>query len=190
MLRLLIVPLTRPLILDFIDFIKDEVSTILSKSLGENVEVLIWPSVENPPMKCFDWDRRQYLGSCIIEWLHSLFHEYTEEYIVVGIGYLDGYEPGLNFIFGEALPSLKICIVFTKRLNPTFYSLKYDYNLYLQRIVKEVIHELGHVLGLNHCTNRRCVMSFSNTIYDVDEKSAYFCDKCIAKIKSYISSTK
>ncbi|WP_236953667.1 hypothetical protein [Methanocaldococcus bathoardescens] len=54
----------------------------------------------------------------------------------------------------------------------------------------EFIHEISHVLGLMHCKNKRCVMSFSNSIIDVDLKDWKYCEKCLKKLKDrdiYIS---
>jgi archaemetzincin len=51
-------------------------------------------------------------------------------------------------------------------------------------VEKETLHELGHILGLEHCPNPRCVMSFSNSIYDVDRKEARFCEMCKKKLVS------
>jgi predicted Zn-dependent protease len=36
------------------------------------------------------------------------------------------------------------------------------------------IHELGHLLGLNHCDDLSCIMATNNDDYD----SGNFCKKC------------
>lgn len=84
----------------------------------------------------------------------------------------DIYHPGYNFLFGLALPKSKKAVVSLYRLRSD------DFCLELERIIKESIHELGHILGLNHCWTPRCVMNFSNTIWEVDEKNTRFCNKC------------
>ncbi|MEO0185151.1 MAG: matrixin family metalloprotease [candidate division WOR-3 bacterium] len=45
-------------------------------------------------------------------------------------------------------------------------------------MAKEVVHEVGHLMGLDHCSIPTCVMHFSNTIEDTDKKNVCFCDKC------------
>lgn len=89
----------------------------------------------------------------------------------------DGYVPGLNFVFGLAIPGLKVATVFLQRLR-----LWTDRANYIRRVVKEVLHELGHVLGLEHCKNGLCVMSFSNSVLDVDRKLPKFCGRCARKL--------
>ena len=50
----------------------------------------------------------------------------------------------------------------------------------LERLEKVALHEIGHNLGLNHCTNNKeCMMSAANgTIQQVDNEKVWFCEKC------------
>lgn len=45
--------------------------------------------------------------------------------------------------------------------------------------MKEAVHELGHTFGLVHCIDPKCVMFFSNSLADTDNKNTKFCKKCI-----------
>jgi len=80
--------------------------------------------------------------------------------------------PGLNFVFGVAEGDY--ALVFTARLLG---------ELLVTRILKEVIHEVGHTLGLGHCENPSCVMHFSNTLMDTDRKGPGFCPRCMVKVR-------
>jgi archaemetzincin len=93
---------------------------------------------------------------------------------------LDLFVPQLNFIFGVAQANGN-ALVALPRLRPSFYGLTDNPALYLQRVNKEAVHELGHVLGLDHCTNY-CVMRFSNTLADTDEKPDAYCPTCRARL--------
>jgi len=55
--------------------------------------------------------------------------------------------------------------------------------LFFERTFKELNHELGHTFGLLHCNSPRCVMNFSNSVLEVDQKSRFFCEKCQKKLK-------
>jgi archaemetzincin len=80
----------------------------------------------------------------------------------------DLYVAGMNFVFGVAHPG-KGAVLSTARLTT------------IELIVKEAIHELGHVLGLTHCTNE-CVMQFSNSLAEAEAKPATLCGRCRARI--------
>jgi archaemetzincin len=48
----------------------------------------------------------------------------------------------------------------------------------LERLTKEVIHELGHTFGLIHCHIPACVMTSSTYVEDIDQKSEHLCSRC------------
>jgi archaemetzincin len=95
----------------------------------------------------------------------------------------DAYSENLNFVFGEA-SSLggQVAAIYLARLRPEFYNHISDQQIFNDRIVKEAIHELGHTFGLIHCNNKKCVMHFSNSLYDTDFKNKSFCENCKNKL--------
>jgi predicted Zn-dependent protease len=89
----------------------------------------------------------------------------------------------LIFLFGETHLKHRSCIVSTLTLREKFYNRKDVEDIHYQRILKELIHEIGHlILGPNHCVDDSCVMKFSNNIEEVDKKSSYFCEICNQKL--------
>ena len=91
----------------------------------------------------------------------------------------DLYVPHLNFVFGEASPQKSLAAVSITRLKTEFYGEKRNDDLFRQRVAKEAIHELGHLFRLGHCSNKTCVMHFSNSLADTDYKSTSFCQNCL-----------
>ncbi|OYT39442.1 MAG: peptidase M54 [Desulfurococcales archaeon ex4484_58] len=183
MIKVLVVKLTRPYIEDYIEHWIDDFKDSLKK-VGLNIEVLLWPETIRVPMKCFDWSRNQYFAPCILSFIKEQFKELINEYHIIGVGYIDAYDRGLNFVFGEADPYNRVAVVFTVRLDPRFYDEGRNYNLYVERVSKEIVHEFGHLLGLRHCNVRKCVMSFSNNVYEVDLKTRFFCNNCRRKLNA------
>ncbi|WP_022854833.1 archaemetzincin family Zn-dependent metalloprotease [Thermodesulfobacterium thermophilum] len=132
--------------------------------------------------------RNQYISSKIID-LFSKYKKNLKEKWVVLVD-VDLYTHGLNFVFGEADPKRGIAVVSHARLNPEFYGLAFDEKIFTERLIKEVSHELGHLFYLPHCFHANCVMSFSNTIADVDKKSKSFCFVCESFLKTYLCMEK
>jgi len=118
--------------------------------------------------------------------LNQLNKEYKGNPLLRIIAILDedAYIENFNFIFGLARNTWG-GIVFTKRLRPEFYGMPHHKRLFIVRVIKEVIHELGHSYGLTHCPSRKCVMRYSNTVWEVDEKTTYFCPSCRLKLETH-----
>ncbi|MFX1370970.1 MAG: hypothetical protein ACFFCE_03860 [Promethearchaeota archaeon] len=84
------------------------------------------------------------------------------------------------FLFGEANLKHRCCIVSSLKLKEQFYNRLENRVLLEERIIKEIIHEIGHlILGPNHCNNPSCVMKFSTDIDEIDRKEKELCEKCM-----------
>jgi len=95
---------------------------------------------------------------------------------LLGVTDLDLYEPGMNFVFGNALFPGRAAIISTCRLkDTTSYG---GAELLPVRVVKESVHELGHTLSLAHCKDPSCVMYFSSSLRDTDRKGEDYCRSC------------
>ncbi len=141
-------------------------------------EVMIHPENLPIPEGSYIESRQQYRARPFLRVLGDIVHHPNH---ALGLVDLDLFVPELNFIFGSAQFGGN-AIVALPRLRQSFYSLPDDDDLFFQRTVKEVFHELGHVMGLHHCTNH-CVMQFSNSLIDTDNKPANYCPACFLQLQ-------
>lgn len=157
-----------------------ELATSLEEELGVAAEVV--PGIE-VPTEAYNSRRDQYFSTRILDMLHEMGP--GGRTYLLGVTELDLYVPALNYVFGEALPLRNVAIISLHRLREEFYRRDADRPTLVERMIKEAVHELGHVWGMRHCPNPRCVMFFSNSLEDTDRKSARFCPRCRAVIERH-----
>ena len=166
---------------DIIHNIRKQLSEIFPKTV-----FVIVDSEMPTPKDAHNSRRNQFHSSFIL----AKSHQYAEKVVadrVLGITNVDLYVPRLNFVFGEAECPGKTAIISLHRLKPDFYGHPLDPVLFVQRSVKEAVHEIGHTLGLGHCHDSSCVMFFSNSILDTDRKKLTFCERCYSLVVKYLS---
>jgi archaemetzincin len=100
----------------------------------------------------------------------------------------DLFIPVLTFVFGHAQLGGRAAVVSLARLRQEFYRLPPDREIFLERAVKEALHESGHLFGLVHCADRTCAMSLSTGVRQIDGKSASFCGPCTARARRQVNS--
>ena len=145
---------------DFFSSIKD----IIEKKIGHEVRRA---GSFDIPEDAYDAMRKQYHALKIIETIAQRHR--PDSGFNLCLVQDDIFVDRMNFIFGLADMRIKTAVVSTCRLNGTHL---------IDRLVKEIVHELGHLMGLGHCTDLQCVMHFSNTLSDTDKKTADLCSTC------------
>jgi len=127
------------------------------------------------------YDAEQLLRGIEARWL-SHWEELGKCVKVLGVSEADLFVPGMNYVFGLASLGGRSGVVSTARLRTEFYGERKSEARLKERLVKEVLHEFGHLFGLKHCEDGKCVMSFSNSVAEVDEKEGRLCAKCRERI--------
>lgn len=124
-----------------------------------------------PPEACNQL-RAQYRVESLLETTRQ-----TTTGRVLGVADLDLYAKGFNYVFGMADRRSRAAVISVARLRASADEARFQ-----ARMLKEAVHELGHTLGLTHCSHASCVMHFSNTLADTDRKGADFCAVCRARL--------
>jgi len=127
----------------------------------------------------YNSNRSQFNADKILDNLKEIKHSENER--VIAIIPNDSYSEGLNFIFSS--PDLKngniIISVYRLRFSSgkIIYFLDWDDPLLLDRTLKTLYRSLGFTMGFGNSKDRKCIMAFSNSLIELDNKGMNFCDK-------------
>lgn len=140
-------------------------------------EIFIASEVVPVPEEAYSRTRKQYRSNTILDAIREFAEEERCDR-VLGVADVDLFNPGMNFVFGQAECPGRVALISTFRLRPEFYKRTSNVRITIDRATKEAVHEIGHTLGLKHCPNPFCAMHFSNSVFETDRKQSFFCDKC------------
>jgi archaemetzincin len=177
-----------PLAIDEED--KKSIFNPLASHLALIFDASITITTDPPPLDrshpSFDEQRNQLNSDKLLRWLATTIVNNTKSYdpriILLGICNFDAYSSGLNFVFGQASLTGGAAVIYLPRLRQEFYGIGADRSIFIERVLKESTHEVGHAFGLDHCPKRSCVMYFSNSLADTDRKAKDFCKICRNKL--------
>jgi archaemetzincin len=127
------------------------------------------------PEHCLILPRRQYNSTMLIGHLVEN-HLPKDALAMAGITSEDLFSKGLNFVFGEGSLVEPVGVYSLHRFGN-------DWPLFLERGLKLVTHELGHVLGLEHCIWYKCVMSGANSLAEGDRYPMHACPIDLRKLE-------
>jgi archaemetzincin len=162
------------------------------------------------PSELFNYDKKKYDGKKVLKFTADNITLKEVKNINIGIFDRDMFSGNLDYTFGLASVFPKIGIVSTIRLHPHFNEEYFsrgfrkrksgkfplfvkrlsirEKNIYYERILKEISHVIGHTLELGHCDNKRCIMSPSDNVMDIDQKDIIFCDRCRNLIQTSLTA--
>jgi archaemetzincin len=173
--------------------ILDDISLVVSEILPlfrfEKQKTRINQPILHIPEYLFDNARHQYRSNRLLLWLEKTLRPSNDTKLLALCNF-DAYFGNYTFCFGEAIIGGCVAAVYLQRLLP--HSTVDDDNrlraLFQNRLIKEIVHELGHTFGLQHCAHNLCVMYKSKSINDTDNKNGKFCEICSNTLGLHLKS--
>jgi archaemetzincin len=119
------------------------------------------------------------------------------ELLCVAVTMADIYpDESWNFVYGEALPNEGVGVYSFARLDPLFFSSSQNFHtislteehrvIIFRRCLKILLHEIGHLFGLEHCIYYSCLMNGANHEKEMDREPLYLCPVCLRKLYSIL----
>jgi len=109
-----------------------------------------------------------------------------DAYCLIAVTLEDLYPGDVDhaYVFGYARLRARVGVFSFARYHPDFFgeSFAVDRQVVLQRALKVMSHELGHMFGLEHCTHLRCIMNGANHLSEVDRAPLDPCPVCLRKL--------
>ena len=158
------------------------VLTAVEEALGAafRLQVRRLPALDEPA-RAFAPERAQWSSTAFLEVLLALVPRGATR--LLGVTERDLFVPVLSFVYGQAQLGGKVAVVSLARLRPEFHGLPRSPEALARRAAAEAVHEVGHTFGLVHCPDRRCPMSLSVDIPDLDGKGTTPCPACRVMIE-------
>jgi archaemetzincin len=154
------------------------------------VEVVVLPEIEMPPGSFINVKSPRYRADSIIAWLRD--HKAADIDHVIGVTHhdisttkrnADGTvkDPAYKYqdwgVFGLGYRPGESCVVSSFRLKHSGEAV------YLDRLQKVAVHEIGHNQGLGHCSSIDCVMQdAAESISTIDGVELNLCEACSAYV--------
>lgn len=165
-------------LLSQIDFqIIEALSKSLEKTFYRPIEIKLEPgSLEY----AYDTARKQYKSPLILSRLRRMKKSTGDK--IMAVTDVDLYSPGYDFVYGEADVRAGVATLSINRLVTEGRDIPPDLSLIIERIIREATHEIGHLFGLGHCCDQKCVMRTCTCLSEVDEAQGGLCSECYKKL--------
>ncbi|CAB5114655.1 hypothetical protein D3OALGB2SA_2602 [Olavius algarvensis associated proteobacterium Delta 3] len=140
------------------------------------------------PEAAFDSLRLQYDAGRVLDIFES--RDFGDVRKVVAVLDIDLFVPIFTHVFGEARQGGNVALVSLYRLGKHPNGSTPASPLLHERTAKVSLHELGHLFGLFHCEDDRCLMHFSGGLEALDRLPLHFCRYCLRYFNEAVANGK
>ncbi len=166
--EILLVPIGRVLV-----EILEEIAVALRKAYQFHVRI---GRSEEPDNEMYSDERRQHKASSLL----NLLAGRRRDSLVAVLGVVEGdmFAGDKSFVFGINLSGQRVGVIALARLREEFYKKRGQRELFLRRAVTEAICQVGLAAGIPSCSQKKCVLLPTSTLWRMDEKGQSFCELC------------
>ncbi len=166
--EILLVPIGRVLV-----EILEEIAVALRKAYRFHVRI---GRSEEPDNEMYSDQRRQYNAASLLNLLAGRRRDNLAA--VLGVVEGDMFAGDKSFVFGINLSGQRTGVIALARLRDEFYKKRSQRELFLRRAVTEAICQVGLAVGIPPCSQKKCVLLTTSTLWRMDEKGQSFCRFC------------
>lgn len=179
-------PVPAKLYLIAFDYVEDWIPEFVAEFVREKYGLAcqILPKEPILPPDLFVPTLQAYVGIWVVEHLSDQLPADGKWMLGITSLHLWAY-PEQNYAQGFGSPDRKTAIFTTARLGLCLHCFQTLPTYIRYQLINITMHELGHVFGLDHCTNTHCTMTTSWTAPPLD-----YCDACRAKIDAYLAQNR
>ena len=170
--RILIVPVGNQAIGPWVERLMNQLAEAF------RVEVQLAKPLSYPP-PAFNPARRKFFANLIADYLREIAGEVD---FVLGFTDVELYSVHYNSVISECHFRSRSAVISVGRLKDFLFGERPE-EVFFERLYKETIRSLGHMLGLPPCSNPKCVMYPSQTLFETDYKSSNFCPECQTRLR-------
>ena len=136
------------------------------------------------PRAAYNARRNQYDAGLLLDRLMvPLVPKHNDALAIMGLTSEDLYHGSLNFVFGVGSHGERVGLYSVHRFHRWVPAGKEREQVALIRTLKTGSHEIGHILGMAHCTFYECVANGSNSLDESDRRPLFLCPVCLRKME-------
>jgi archaemetzincin len=131
--------------------------------------------------------RKQIDAQVLLDSIQAYKHRHGMKEPLLLVIHQDIFKNDSSFLFGLARQPVGAAVVSTARLSNEYYGREVNDDDLIDRITKEGAHEVGHLLGLTHCSDQECIMFKPDTLDELDRKKKILCETCREHLAEHIN---